>query len=147
MRRRRTAFTRPRFEPNIALNYTVGALKITPKLYYDLVLKGPTAEINGAFAVPLKDAGTELDFAGTVGTYKWTAAAADSSPDVKNWGNYWLLGVSMPFQIVEGHPETHPRLGLHQRWRQLPQAGLRPASPQYRRVGRGVVTVSYAITF
>ena len=28
-------------EPNLALNYTVSGVKFTPKLYYDVVLKGP----------------------------------------------------------------------------------------------------------
>ena len=54
-------------EPNIALNYTVEGFKITPKLYYDFVLRGPTAEVTGTYAIPLKDMGTELDFTGQFG--------------------------------------------------------------------------------
>ena len=49
------------FEPNIALNYTVAGWKFTPKLYYDLVLKGPTYEFTAAYVIPLKDAQKRMD--------------------------------------------------------------------------------------
>ena len=59
----------------------------------------PTAEVTAAVSLPLKDAGTSLDFAATVGTYKWTDAAAETNPALKNWGDYWQVGVSSPYQV------------------------------------------------
>ena len=94
-------FYKATFEPNLALHYTVGGVKFTPKIYYDFVLKGATAELTAAYTVPLKDLNTELDFTGTYGTFKWTSAAADTTPDIKNWGDYYLLGVAAPYQVTK----------------------------------------------
>jgi len=141
-----TGFYKSSFEPNLALNYTVGGVTLTPKIYYDVVLKGPTLELNGAYAVPLKDEGTELDFAATVGTYKWTSAAPDQGADVKNYGNYWLIGVSAPFQITKSSKFT---IG----WAYTKgsdnfiKLGSTPKVSNGAAVGRGVITASYAISF
>lgn len=139
-------FYKSTFEPNVALNYTVGGVKLTPKIYYDVVLKGFTFEFNASFAVPLKDAGTELDFLGTVGTYKWDEAADNVTPSVKNYGDYWLIGVSAPFaitsasKVVVGVAYTE---GSNNYFKQSGSAkALNPGA-----VGRCVVTLSYAITF
>jgi uncharacterized protein (TIGR02001 family) len=88
-------------EPNLAANYTVGNLKLTPKVYYDVVLKGPTYEFNAAYTVPLKDWGTELDFAGQAGYYDQYDTVNGARPDVRAYGNYWLLGVSAPYQLTK----------------------------------------------
>jgi uncharacterized protein (TIGR02001 family) len=139
-------FYKATFEPNVALNYTVGGVKLTGKFYYDFVLKGPTYELSAAYAVPLKNVGTELDFAGTIGTYIWKDAAENTSPDVKTWGNYWLLGVSVPFQVgkngklVVGYVYTE---GTDTFIKQ----GTDPKIVNSAAVGRNVVSVSIAITF
>jgi uncharacterized protein (TIGR02001 family) len=139
-------FYKATFEPNIAANYTVGALVLTPKIYYDFVLKGPTAEFDVAYNVPLKDAGTELDFLGYVGTYKWTSAAADTTPDLKNWGNYWMIQVTAPFQVTK---VSKLSIGLcyTKGSDNFLKQGSSPKSANPGAIGRGVVTVSYAITF
>ena len=77
-------FYKTTFEPNVTFNYTVAGIKFSPKLYYDVVLKGPTFDFTATFAVPLKSAGTELDFIGTVAGYKWKSAADNTTPDLKN---------------------------------------------------------------
>lgn len=89
------------FEPSLAVNYTVGSLTLTPKLYYDVILKGPTEEFDAAYAVPLKDMGTELDFTGTVGSYYQYDVINGSVPQTHTYGNYWLIGVSAPYQITK----------------------------------------------
>jgi uncharacterized protein (TIGR02001 family) len=135
------------FEPNLAVNYTVGALTLTPKLYYDLVLKGPTAELNAAYTIPLKDLGTELDFAGSLGTYEWGKAAAKTSPDVKNWGNYWQAGVSLPFQIVKDTQKLTIGFSYTRGTGNILKQGAYPQSVNSAAVGRGVGMICYAITF
>jgi len=134
------------FEPNLALNYTWGPVKFTPMIYYDFVLKGPTAELSAAFAVPLKDAGTELDFTATYGTFKWTSAAAGTTPDVKNWGDYYLVGVAAPFQI---NPASKLTLGFAytKGSSNFFKQGTAGKVANSGAVGRGVVTLSYAYTF
>jgi hypothetical protein len=144
--KKKDGFYKATFEPNVALNYTISGWTFTPKAYYDFVLKGPTLELTGAYAVPLKDMGTELDFTGTAGTYKWTTAAPDQGADVKNYGNYWLLGVAAPFQVnkdskfVIGWAYTKGSDNYL-------KLGRTPKVTNTGAVGRGVVTLSYAISF
>lgn len=139
-------FYKERFEPNIALNFTLVGLRITPKLYYDMVLKGPTAELTAAFAVPLTDLGTELDFTGTIGTFKSKNYAAETTPDIKNWGDYYLIGVALPYQVTRNSKFT---LG----WayakgsNNFLKQGTASRNPNSAALGRGVLTLSYAITF
>lgn len=139
-------FYKATVEPSLALNYSIGAFKITPKVYYDFVLSGPTAELTAAFAVPLPDAGTELDFVATVGTFKWTDYAPDTSPDIKNWGDYWLVGVSLPFQITKESKLTVGVAYTEGSNNYLKQ-GTDHRTENSAAVGRGVVTVSYGYTF
>ena len=139
-------FYKATFEPNIALNYSVGAVKLTPKIYYDAILQGATYEFTASFAVPLPDAGTELDFVGTVGTFKWTSAAEDSTPDVKNWGDYYLVGVSLPFQLTKNSKLTIGAAYTEGR-NNYSKLGTAHKVANSAAVGRGVFTVSYAWTF
>ena len=127
-------FYKATFEPNIALNYTVGGVKLTPKLYNDFVLKGPTAEFTAAYTVPLTGLSTELDITGTAGTFKWTSAVPDVSPDIKNWGDYYLLGVSAALPGQQGL-QVHRGLGLHEGFQQLLQAGHGRQDGQHRGAG------------
>lgn len=134
------------FEPNLALNYTVAGVKLTPKIYYDVVAKQATYEFTAAYALPLKAAGTELDFTGTVGTFKATDAIENASPSYKNGGNYWLVGVGVPFQLTTASKLT---LGLAytKGSDNFLKQGTSPKVENTGAVGRGVVTVSYAWTF
>ena len=139
-------FYRSTFEPSLALNYTVAGAKLTPKLYYDTVLEGATYELTAAYAVPLKDIGSELGFTATVGTYLLKEFVNNSTPGVKAWGDYWLVGVTMPFQLDKnsklslGFAYTEGR-NAHTKHGNLGQARNSLA------VGRGVVTVSYSRSF
>jgi uncharacterized protein (TIGR02001 family) len=139
-------FYRTTFEPNLAVNYTVGAVKFTPKVYYDVILKGPTYELTVAFTVPLKDLASELDFTAVGGTYKWTDAARNASPSLTNYGDYYLAGVSMPFQI---NKESKIAIGFAYTKgdnNYFKQSGS-PKSINTAAVGRGVGTISYTYTF
>ena len=138
-------FYKATFEPNLALNYTVGGVKFTPKVYYDFVLQGATLEVTAAFALPLKDAGTELDFAATLGTYKWKAAVPDVTPDIENRGDYFQFGVSAPFTVSKDSKLIIGVAYVEGSNNSFTQAGVR--SDNTAAVGRVVGTLSYAITF
>lgn len=139
-------FYRSTFEPSLALNGTIDGVKLTPKIYYDTVLKGATYELTAAYAVPLKDIGSELGFAATAGTYKYKEYANDTSPSVKAWGDYWQMGVTMPFQLNKsaklslGFAYTEGRNAFTKQ-------GTLGRIPNSLAIGRGVVTVSYAYSF
>ena len=139
-------FYKSTFEPSLALNYTVAGVKFTPKVYYDLVLQGPTAELTVAYTLPLPAISSELDLTAVGGTYKWKDAAADTAPKIKNWGDYWSLGFSLPFtvtkdsKIIAGWAYTEGRNNY------LKQ-GTDAKAVNAAAAGRGVLTLSYAWTF
>jgi uncharacterized protein (TIGR02001 family) len=87
------------FEPSLAAIFNVAGIQFTPKVYYDVMLEGATYEMTAALALPLTALGTELDFSATAGTFKWRDVTADAMPAVKNWGDYWSMGVAVPVQI------------------------------------------------
>lgn len=139
-------FYKTTFEPNLAFNYTVSGLKLTPKLYYDFVLEGPVWELTAFYALPLKEMGTELDFTAAYGTYKFDEFAENSSPSTKAWGNYWLLGITMPFQIAANQKVT---LGVAytEGTDAYTKVGTAPRSPNTLALDRVVGTLSYSFTF
>jgi hypothetical protein len=139
-------FYKNTFEPNIAFNYTFQGVRLTPKVYYDLVLDGPTYELTATCAIPLKDFGSELDFIATAGTYKWKDTANKTSPHVKAWGDYWLLSVSMPFQFAPNQKVTIGFAYTEGR-RAFTKQVNRPRATNPLAVGRGVASISYAYTF
>src|SRR6185436_13575976 len=81
-------FYKVTYEPNLALNWTAGALTLTPKVYYDMTMHGLTYEANAAYVAQL---GTEVDFSATIGTYKWYRAVQNSIPDTKGTGDYFSI--------------------------------------------------------
>lgn len=144
--RKKDGFYKMTFEPSVALNYTVEGIKLTPKIYYDTVLKQTLLEGSVAYSVPLKDAGTELAFLGQWGTFKAKDALENSSPSTKNWGEYWLAGVSLPFQVTKDSKLTIGwayTKGSDNFFKQ----GSTPKSRNAAAVGRGVVSLGYSFTF
>jgi hypothetical protein len=139
-------FYRSTFEPNFAVNYTIGGLKITPKLYYDVVLRGLTSELSAGYVVPLKSLGTEFDFTGTIGNYLLHDDVNNADPRVKAAGNYWLLGVSLPFQIDKATKFVVGWAYTEGTGAYLKQGTL-PRVDNSESVGRGVATASLNYTF
>jgi uncharacterized protein (TIGR02001 family) len=145
-------FYKATYEPSLAVNYMVAGWKFTPKVYYDLKLKGPTFEFTAYYAFPLPDAKTEIDFTAVYGTFKWTEFAPNAvnsvgAPvDVKNVGDYYSVGIAAPFQVT---PSSKLTIG----WAYVKGSdnflkyGTDARYANSAAVGRGVVTVLYAITF
>lgn len=138
-------FYKATFEPSLALPYTVDGITLTPKVYYDITLRGPTEELTAAYTQPLTPAiPTELDFTATVGTYRLDSFT-NTSPEVRAWGEYWLVGVSAPFTIGKG------KLSVGFAYTKGTDAFLKQGDTAKVRnstaVGRGVVSVGYAISF
>jgi hypothetical protein len=97
-------------------------------------------------AVPLASLGTELDFTGSAGTYTWKDAVSDANPTVKNWGNYYLVGISAPYQVGR---DSKVMVG----WAYTTgsdnyfKAGTAGKTRNEAALGRGVLTISYAFSF
>jgi uncharacterized protein (TIGR02001 family) len=93
-------FFKSTYEPNIALNYfPMPGVKLTPKIYRDMTLKSLTYELTATCATPLKSLATELDWTATGGTFTVKDYFKNAIPREKNWGSYYLVGVSAPFTI------------------------------------------------
>jgi uncharacterized protein (TIGR02001 family) len=136
---------RSTFEPSLAASYTIKGVRLTPKIYYDVVLDGATYELNASYAYPLTQLGTELDFGAALGTYKFTDYVRDASPATKAWGDYWQLGVWLPYQLAH-HKITLGFAYAEGRDAFLKQ-GAQPRVVNPLAAGRGVVSVTYAYTF
>lgn len=137
---------RSTFEPNLAVSYTVADITLTPKAYYDVVLRGPTYELSAAHSIPWKAFGTEFDLLGTIGTYDQADVVKGSKKDTKAWGDYWLLGVTCPFEITKGS-QLSIGWAYTKGWDSYSKEGTAPKVINTSAVGRGVVTVSYNLTF
>jgi len=139
-------FHRSRFEPNLAANYTIRGFRFTPKFSYDLARRGPTYEFSAAFAVPLQDLGTELDWNATVGTFIYRDAVNGAEPRVKNWGDYYLVGVTAPFAFSQASRVVLGAAYARGTANYL-KAGAAPKVSNPAAVGRVVVTLGYTYTF
>jgi len=141
-------FYKSTFEPNLAVNYTLPGvdIKLTPKIYYDLILKGPTYELSAAYALPLKDLGTEIDFSATAGTFIVKDYIKDADPDVKNWGNYYSIGFSVPVALTKTAKLTWG-LAYTKGTSNYLKAGSDPRSENTAAVGRLVGTLSLSYSF
>lgn len=137
---------RATFEPSVAFSRAFGPFQFTPKIYYNTTLKGFAAELGVGFAVPLKALGTELDFTGTCGTFKWTDASATGGATTKNWGDYVLIGAAVPLQI-----SVRSRVTLGWSYGKgsgnYLKTGRAGKVPNPAAAGRGIVSLSYAYAF
>lgn len=141
-----TGFYRSTFEPNLALNYTTHGITLTPKLYYDVVLRGPTYELNAAYALPVKDIGSELDFYASVGRYEWEAGVAQTTPRTRMTGNYWNVTVALPFQI-SARAKITASVGYAEGWDSTFRQSGFATQRNTQAVGRVVATLGYSVTF
>jgi hypothetical protein len=137
---------RQTWEGNLGLNLTLAGVRLTPKVYYDTVLEAATAELAAAYAVPLQQLGTEVVFTATVGTFKADNAAENASPAVRNWGDYWSAGISVPFQIT-ANGKVIAGFGYHRGAGNFTQQGGAPKQRNPAAIGRGVVSLAYALSF
>ncbi|MGH7997011.1 MAG: hypothetical protein ACREFX_11725 [Opitutaceae bacterium] len=151
---------RATFEPSLALNWTLSPVRISPKVYYDTVLRSFTGEVDAVAALPLRSVGSELDLGATLGAYDMRSAldvrgAGTQEPsgafepfgDVRRSGGYGLVQVSLPYQLG-----AHTRASATYAYtagfdtRQT-VAGRSGSGPNPLAASRGFVTVSLAYTF
>lgn len=134
------------FEPSLALNFTLENIVITPKFYYDTTLQGATWELNGAAAFPLTAIGTELSLYASVGTYKWRESIENSSPEVKNRGDYWVIGANLPFKVSSNGTVT-VGYARHQGHNNYYSSGGSPRVRNTAARGADVFSASYSFSF
>ncbi len=139
-------FYRATLEPSLAVNYLVHGVKFTPKLYYDVVLEGATYELAATTAVPLTGLGTELDLTALAGTFDQRDVVSGAAPKVKNWGDYWLVGVSAPFALSRSAKLTVGLAYTAGSGNYFKQ-GDTPRTKNMATAGRGVLTLSYSWTY
>ena len=143
---RGTGFARSAFEPHLGIDLFFAGIRLTPRVYYDFDRRGATAEFSAAYALPLLRLGTELDFAGTIGSYRRKYDAAGMASAVTERGDYWQFGIAIPYSL--GGRST-VRLGwdyIHGFDSRLHQSGSPPISnPAAGR--RGVITAALMFGF
>ena len=140
-------YYRSTFEPSLALDYSVAGLKLTPTYSYDTVLRGSNYELAALYAIPMSGTGTELDFNGSAGYYLYSDASHihDNAGSVRSKGDYWMLGASVPFQVVRN---VKLRVGWDYEYGDGHlQEGGAPQIANPEAVGRGVFSASLGYRF
>lgn len=135
-------WARSRLEPQLGLAFTGSGYRVSGKLAQDLQWDGTTAELAGIYAYPLTRLGTELNVTAAVGTTGWRDAGARGQPRTRRWGEYWSLGVSVPFQVTAA---GRVALGVSyaEGTNQYVKVGTLPRMPAPKAAGRAVVSLSY----
>jgi len=130
---------------SIAVNYTIAGVKLTPKLYYDVNLDGPTAEFSAAFTLPLKDlARSSISAAPMANTCRRTSCTNRSPPRKRgvptgrsrhrSLSAYENSKVVVGFAYAKGEDS-------------FVKQGSAPKVANPLAMGRGVVSLSYAWTY
>lgn len=136
---------RATLEPSLGAIFRVAGIQFTPKIYYDLMLKGATYEVTAAVALPLTRWGTELDLTATAGTFKLKDATDRTTPAVKNWGDYWQIGVAVPVQ-VSMHSKVTAAVSYSEGRNNFFKQGTLPRERNENADGKMAVTLTYSIT-
>lgn len=132
-------------EPSLGAIFRLAGIQFTPKIYYDVTLKGATYEVTAAVALPLTTLGTELDFSATAGTFKVSDATDRTIPAVKNWGDYWMLGLAVPVQ-VSMHSKVTAAVTYSKGRNNFFKQGTLPRERNENAHGKTAVTLTYSIT-
>ncbi len=139
-------YRRAIFEPNLAVDFTAGAVRFTSVYYHDFSRHGATVELNAAVALPLRSIGSELDLTVTAGTYRLDDAFSASRARTTLRGDYWQCDASVPLQIT-----PHAKLTLALSYIAAanaylqPQGSARAANPVATQ--RAVVRLGYSYVF
>ncbi len=139
-------FYRQTFEPNLAFTYTVDGFRLTPKMYYDIVRDGFTAEVSAFYAYPLTRIGSELDFTAEIGSFEWRDAVKGTSPATKQSGDYWSAGVAMPYQVTSNGTVTLGFAYVKGTGHSL-KSGAGQRRPNPAAMGRGVVSLLFSLSY
>jgi hypothetical protein len=94
-------YRRAIFEPNLAIDFTVGAVRFTPVYYHDFSRQGSTVELNAAVALPLRSIGSELDLTLTGGSYRLDDAFSAPLARTTLRGDYWQCDATVPLQLTQ----------------------------------------------
>jgi hypothetical protein len=140
-------YYRSTYEPNLALNYTLKCgVKLTPKVYYDTALEALTYEFTATVATPLKSLDSELDWTATAGTFMAKEYFKSANPKEKNWGDYYLVGVSAPFTITK-HSKVTVGFAYTKGSENFIKLGDYAQEKNPLAASRGVVSMGYSYTF
>lgn len=142
---RSNGFYRATFEPSLAFNVELQGIRFTPKCYYDLTLNGATFEGTVATALPLTALGTELQLWATAGTFRATDVAPGTSVGVKNWGDYWSVTASIPYQ-VSARGKVALTVTYAEGRNNYFKAGTEPRERNDAAGGHAAVTLSYSFS-
>ena len=96
--------------------------------------------------MPLKELGTSLNFGATIGTYFGTDVVNEAYANTRGWGNYWLAGVTLPYQINKPSVLSLGWAYTDGNSSYTKEPGF-PKQKNTEAVGRGVLSISYAWTF
>jgi len=138
-------FYKATFEPSILLGYTFYDINFSLNFCYDLVMKGPTYEFGIDYSIPIEQLGLEIELLALIGRCDWSESSANSSPNVRNEGNYWQAGFLIPYKFSKNSTLAvgwYYEEGLSNHFYVESEK-----IPNHHAVGRGVFNVSFSYSF
>ena len=133
------------WEPSVFFYYTINDIQFSLNLYYDLTMQGPSYEFGIDYTIPVKQLGFDIELSALAGRCDWYHSVAESSTKVRNEGNYWQAGLSIPIEFSEKSKLTvgwYYEKGLNNHFY---EGGSK--IPNHDAIGRGVFNVGFACRF
>ena len=132
------------FEPTVSFAFAAKDFSLSLNLYYDVIQKGPTYEVEAGYTIPITEQiGVELS--AMAGKFDLADSVPNSEQKEKFSGSYWQAGISVPIELTEKMaivPGWYYAKGYGRTY----QTGndLKVSSPDE---GRGVFSLSFSYTF
>ena len=133
------------WEPSVFFCYTLKGIQFSLNFYYDLTMQGPTYEFGADYTIPLQQLGFDIELSALAGRCDWAHTVPESSAKVRNEGDYWQAGLSIPIEFSKNSKLTvgwYYEKGLNNHFYEGDSK-----IPNHDAIGRGVFSVGFAYTF
>jgi hypothetical protein len=121
-------------------------LSLSLGFYYDLVMKGGGYEFGVDFLLPLKPIGIDVEFSVLAGRYDMSDTEANAPIKVRNIGDYFHAGASVPFKLSD-KSKLALGWGYAKGTHNHVQVGEGEMELNPHAIGRGFFTLAFSQTF
>jgi hypothetical protein len=133
-------------EPFLSLNWEQGGWLLTPTVYYDAMLEGPTFELAAEYELPFKLGPCSFQLSAAVGSYSWKNVEKNARPAVENWGSYYRFALAIPIGIGP-HLNLVPGVAFEEGFSNYFKSKGTPREPNPDAISRVVGSLALEIVF
>jgi hypothetical protein len=92
-------FYKTTVEPSVSFVYTLSDINFSLDFYYDIMMKGLLYEFVVDYTIPLKQLCLDLELFALAGKYDWSDTVPNEIPKVRDKGDYYKAGLSIPYNF------------------------------------------------